>query len=163
MTSTRVDTILHAVRADLVTPNSSTSGTYQSPAAHCNNATPTATAEGSSDSDTGAARLKRREVTIEEVDDEELEMEENELRKRNRECSSDEEEWDPCASEFSEPSEYLCTQCLLCFGGTSKDAVVNADACFMQKHSSKGGRDPLALTPTPFSYPKTRLMPGKDM
>jgi hypothetical protein len=39
----------------------------------------------------------------------------------------------------------------------SKDAVVNVDACFTQKHSSKGGRDP------PRVHPKTFFLPEEEV
>ncbi|KAF9070217.1 hypothetical protein BDP27DRAFT_1382877 [Rhodocollybia butyracea] len=95
MTSARINSILHGVRADLV-PGSSVTGTYRSPAEHCGE-TPKVT---------------------------------------------------------EEPSEYLRTCCPLCFGGSCKDAVVNADACFTQKHSAKGGRDPPRVHPNTFFIPE---------
>lgn len=39
----------------------------------------------------------------------------------------------------------------------SKDAVVNADACFTQKHSSKGGRDPPRTHPNSFFIPEEEV------
>jgi hypothetical protein len=120
MSSAQIDTILHGVRADLI-PSSSVTGTYRSPAAHCDHATTEAASqEASSDSDTDTIRPKRRQVTVEEVADEDLE--ESNSRKRNRENSSEEEEWDPSTSDLrfsplARPSEYLRTRCPLCFGG----------------------------------------------
>jgi hypothetical protein len=118
MTSARIDSILHEVRADLVA-SSAVTGTYRSPAEHCGE-TPTETGE-STDSENDTDREQRNRVTFEEVVDEEVEP--REARKRNREDSSDEDEWDPSASDarpepLARPTEYLRTRCPLCFGGS---------------------------------------------
>jgi hypothetical protein len=121
MTSAHVDNIVHRVRADLI-PCSSLNGTYRSPAAHCDRPTLTLTEEQPSDSDSETPWRNNRGVTLEEVIDKEAE--ENGSQKRTRENSSDEEEWDPSGSEsrstaLGRPTEYLCTRCPLCFGGSS--------------------------------------------
>jgi hypothetical protein len=112
MTSTRIDNILHQVRADLV-PSSAVAGNYRSPAAHCDN-------------DTAVAKEKvpLNESETEETEDEtEEETEQGESRKRNRENSSDKEEQDTSTphshnTPLVRPSEYLRKRCPLCFGGS---------------------------------------------
>ncbi|KAF9061500.1 hypothetical protein BDP27DRAFT_1385337 [Rhodocollybia butyracea] len=88
MTSARINNILHGVHADLV-PNLSVTGTYWSPAAHCNQETPTMP---------------------------------------------------------EEPA----------------NIVVNVDACFTQKYSAKGGRDPPCAHPNTFFIPEEEVNAWKQ-
>ena len=44
----------------------------------------------------------------------------------------------------------------------SKDAIVNVDACFTQKHSSKAGRDPPHFHPGTFFLPKEDVVSWKQ-
>uniref|UniRef100_A0A0W0F829 CxC1-like cysteine cluster associated with KDZ transposases domain-containing protein n=1 Tax=Moniliophthora roreri TaxID=221103 RepID=A0A0W0F829_MONRR len=66
--------------------------------------------------------------------------------------------------QLDRPSEYLRSQCPLCFGGDFSqvddnlgfDAIVCVDACFTQKHNRQG-RDP------PMKYPASVFIPEEDV
>uniref|UniRef100_A0A0W0ETR9 Uncharacterized protein n=1 Tax=Moniliophthora roreri TaxID=221103 RepID=A0A0W0ETR9_MONRR len=66
--------------------------------------------------------------------------------------------------QLDRPSEYLRSQCPLCFGGDFSqvddnlgfDAIVCVDACFTQKHNRQS-RDP------PMEYPASVFIPEEDV
>ncbi|KAJ3714474.1 hypothetical protein C8R42DRAFT_726479 [Lentinula raphanica] len=141
--NTQIDTVLQQTRQELI-PESSSTPSHLSPRAHCDN-TPE---ELGNDADTGPA------TSAEEI------VEDNGSRKRQRQ---DSDECDPFQSNdvesnfhspLSRPTEYLRARCAACFGGDCQDVVVNVDACYTQKHSSKGGRDPPRMHPTSFFIPE---------
>ncbi|KAJ3817231.1 hypothetical protein F5880DRAFT_1631011 [Lentinula raphanica] len=114
------------------------------PRAHCDN-TPE---EPASDADA------RSTTSVEEA------VEDIGSRKRRRQDSDDCDpfESNDAESDFhsplSRPTEYLRARCAACFGGECQDVVVNIDACYTQKHSSKGGRDPPRMHPDSFFIPE---------
>ncbi|KIK51699.1 hypothetical protein GYMLUDRAFT_132332, partial [Collybiopsis luxurians FD-317 M1] len=60
-------------------------------------------------------------------------------------------------------SEYLCSRCPLCFGGSEiKSIIVCLNACFTQKHNAqKSGCDPPQTHPQSFFIPKLEVMAWK--
>ncbi|KIK60623.1 hypothetical protein GYMLUDRAFT_139042, partial [Collybiopsis luxurians FD-317 M1] len=62
-----------------------------------------------------------------------------------------------------QPSEYLRSRCLLCFGGSKiKSIIVCLDACFTQKHNAqKSGCNPPRTHPQSFFIPKLEVMAWK--
>ncbi|KAJ3743316.1 hypothetical protein EV360DRAFT_90237 [Lentinula raphanica] len=63
---------------------------------------------------------------------------------------------------LSRPTEYLRARCPACFGGDCEDVVVNVDACYTQKHSSKGGRDPPRMHPRSLFIPEAEIKAWKQ-
>ncbi|KAJ3792094.1 hypothetical protein GGU11DRAFT_865191 [Lentinula aff. detonsa] len=156
------DMATNSVREEFV-PASSTAASQLSPHAHCD-VTPRTTAEE------GHAGPARRRVSVEEVVNEE---ELRDTRKRGRE-ECDEQDPFECSdlaeeiekerefySPLSRPTEYLHSRCLACFGGDCEDVIVNVDACYTQKHSSKGSRDPPRIHPNSFFIPETEVKAWK--
>ncbi|KAJ3713069.1 hypothetical protein C8R42DRAFT_593707 [Lentinula raphanica] len=65
-------------------------------------------------------------------------------------------------SPLTRPTECLRARCAACFGGDCTSIVVNVDACYTQKHSSKGGRDPPRTHPRSFFIPEVEVKAWKQ-
>ncbi|KAE9405467.1 hypothetical protein BT96DRAFT_988503 [Gymnopus androsaceus JB14] len=172
MTKAQMNTILQHACEDII-PETSNTPICLSPRAHCGDAWPSST-EGEQDESRDKSR--RCGVTIEEVSNEEVE--ERESRKHGRESDN---KWDPSTLSSPHPQcgrrstqeasdedpiedvEYLWSRCPACFGGKCEDILVQIDACYTQKHSSKAGRDPHRIHPNTFFIPKAEVQAWKQL
>ncbi|KAJ3825201.1 hypothetical protein F5880DRAFT_1478695 [Lentinula raphanica] len=157
--TTQIDAVLQHVRQEIV-PVSSTTPSHLSPRSHCADTMATPSYDG--ESTTG-----HQAPCLEEF------REKGHLRKRSREDRDDLDlddsnptESDNMESELrsplTRPTECLRARCVACFGGDCKNVVVNVDACYTQKHSSKGGRDPPRTHPRSFFIPETEVKAWKQ-
>ncbi|KAE9387002.1 hypothetical protein BT96DRAFT_838301, partial [Gymnopus androsaceus JB14] len=62
-----------------------------------------------------------------------------------------------------QPTEYLQSRCPACFGRKCEDVLVQVDACYTQKHSSKAGRDPPQIHLNTFFIPKAEVQAWKQL
>lgn len=176
MAAKEVDTILQRVREEMV-PDSSTIPSRLRPQTHCNDARSAPSNED--------VTQNRPGDTIENIDaDENAQESWKRGREESDEASTDEGEHNVQDQEFhsllSRPTEYLRSRCVACFGGKwyvlgfiiiflfsshyiphSEDVVLNIDACYTQKHCSKGGRDPPRTHPNTFFIPEAEVKAWK--
>ncbi|KIK49998.1 hypothetical protein GYMLUDRAFT_253368 [Collybiopsis luxurians FD-317 M1] len=141
---TQVNALLDDVRRQLI-PTSCGKPIAKTPATHCDNKLPRVSGAEEVEQAAGPSCHVRFQDEIG-----------NSNRKRDR-CSesADEDEVSHPSQEQEQlprPSEYLRSQCPLCFGGSNVEGVmVCLDACFMQKHNAqKGGRDLRRTHPNTF-------------
>ncbi|KAJ3833055.1 hypothetical protein F5878DRAFT_507220, partial [Lentinula raphanica] len=155
--TTQIDAILQHVRQEIV-PVSSTTPSRLSPRSHCTDSTSTSSNDGDFVSEhqipcsedireEGNSRKRSRE-------DDEWDLDSNQSESKDAE--------DELRSPLTRPTECLRARCAACFGGDCKNVVVNVDACYTQKHSSKSSRDPPRIHPRTFFIPEAEVKAWKQ-